>query len=187
MASLFVFFIVLTALTLLNMLIGILTEVLAATSAMQKEQADIDLVLTELATHPIFADGIVTREELYQILDEEELREIFVRLGVDVGHLSQVGEVLFESPVTGEQLDSVTVASLLEFFLHLRDKNTARVVDIADLHKTMARQHAKADKGRQDIKSSLDALDSKIERMSRLLGNQVQTDPVPKSPPRADE
>lgn len=169
MAVTFVLFIILTAMTLFNMLIGILTEVLIATSESQKEDNDIDIMKKELATRPEFADEAITREELHEILLDDSIWNIFDRLGIDASHLNSVCDVLFEDSSTGSYVDSVTVPRLFEFFLQLRETKTARIIDILDLHKVLAEKHASAEANQKAMNNFILQIAHKLDYLSRQL------------------
>merc|ERR1719443_1215375 len=83
----FTIFMLLSALTLMNMLIGVLCEVVSAVGAAEKEEAAINLVkrsvLVLLKRLDADGSGEISREELRQVLVDPEACEVLGELEVD--------------------------------------------------------------------------------------------------------
>merc|ERR1712048_222312 len=89
----FLVFILLSALTVMNMLIGILCNVVTAVAASEKEEADIaELKKTILLELKKFddGDGMIVAEELAQLMAAEESVQVLESLGIDVSYLQQM-------------------------------------------------------------------------------------------------
>lgn len=106
---LFMFFMVMSALTLLNMLIGVLCEVINKAAREESDQGTImDFKANLQAAFKLIdtsEDGMVTRAEWSSMSSNADVRKAFIDLGFDELHLDerliQMQETLFGSMVGG--------------------------------------------------------------------------------------
>eukprot|EP00929_Paragymnodinium_shiwhaense_P060880 TRINITY_DN30394_c0_g1_i1.p1 TRINITY_DN30394_c0_g1~~TRINITY_DN30394_c0_g1_i1.p1 ORF type:complete len:674 (+),score=146.58 TRINITY_DN30394_c0_g1_i1:72-2093(+) len=129
-------FICLISLTLLNMLIGVLCEVVTVVSAMEKEELVGNFLFEELnsllPSGSVDSETVVTKEDFCVLLWTPNAVRLLTEIGIDVVALASVVDVLFPPGKTYEYSD---VVSLL---LDLRGSNTATVKDVVDLRKFTA-------------------------------------------------
>jgi hypothetical protein len=151
----FWFFILLSSFTVLNMLIGVLCEVVTETSNHEAENAMVELVREEITA--VFeqidtsGDGTVSKDEFNLMKDKVEVREALEKVGVEPKHFFALSDVLFEPSevVTGadavdnvpggnnvkqtEEGNSVELEfdDFLEMVISQRPEKTASVMDAA--------------------------------------------------------
>mmetsp|Transcript_14044 Transcript_14044/g.31804 ORF Transcript_14044/g.31804 Transcript_14044/m.31804 type:complete len:808 (-) Transcript_14044:48-2471(-) len=139
----FFVFVLLAALTVMNMLIGILCEVVSAVAATEKEEMLVAYVNDKL--HNIVklldqnGDMKISKSEFMQILENPEACRCLDEIGVDVFGLIDSVDAIFSNTKDwhnqddeGEQLD---FSKFMEVVLQLRGSNTATVKDVVDLKK----------------------------------------------------
>merc|ERR1711920_752122 len=84
----------------MNMLIGILCEVVSAVAAAEKESAAITMMKSTLLVMLKELDddgsGSISREELLQVMENPCALEILANLQVDVKYLMELQEMLYE-------------------------------------------------------------------------------------------
>merc|ERR1719428_321535 len=87
MVALFLIFILLSSMTVMNMLIGVLCEVISAVGEAEKENAAIELmkksVLIMLKRLDADGSGEISKDELDMVLVDPEAQEVLQELQVD--------------------------------------------------------------------------------------------------------
>merc|ERR1712048_974648 len=100
----FIFFILLSALTVMNMLIGIMCEVVSAVSANEKEEAAIKLmkksILAELKKYDNDGNFFISADELFELMDDECSSAVLTSLGIDVHYLEELQSFAYRDPGT---------------------------------------------------------------------------------------
>eukprot|EP00812_Abedinium_dasypus_P006448 NODE_1815_length_1057_cov_334.226547.p1 GENE.NODE_1815_length_1057_cov_334.226547~~NODE_1815_length_1057_cov_334.226547.p1 ORF type:complete len:305 (-),score=70.62 NODE_1815_length_1057_cov_334.226547:125-1039(-) len=149
----FIIFILLSAMTVMNMLIGVLCEVVSAVSAGEKDEAAIrdlkEKVLVELKKFDDDRNGMISREELEQVLQDEEALCVLRGLQVDVEYLEAVSDMLFTTADS-----EVPIRALMDLFLTSRGdlgvtfKHLSDVMRLVlwNLHGSVRELHARFDK-----------------------------------------
>jgi len=132
---LLLFFILLSSLTVMNMLVGVLVEVVSVVSSVEKEQMTVQFVKTMIqsmlensgldADH----DKHISRPEFESLLLKPEAARIIQEVGVDVVGLVDFADFIFKDGV------ELSFPEFMEIVLQLRGCNTATVRDIVDLRK----------------------------------------------------
>merc|ERR1719217_1878795 len=93
-------FVLLSSLTILNMLIGVLCEVVSAVAEAEKEKAVVTYVKSQLIDVLTDLDsdgtGTISKEEFAVLLEVPSAVEALEQLGVDVPTLFQLAEVIFD-------------------------------------------------------------------------------------------
>jgi voltage-gated sodium channel len=150
----FWFFILLSSFTVLNMLIGVLCEVVTETSNHEAENSMVELVREEITA--VFeqidtsGDGTVSKEEFNMMKDKEEVKLALEKVGVEPKHFFALSDVLFEpselppsqsSDDTGQRTKKVAEGEeesvelefddFLEMVISQRPEKTASVMDAA--------------------------------------------------------
>lgn len=143
-AGVFLVFVLLAALTVMNMLIGVLCEVVSVVAAIEKEEMLVTYVNEKLqkVMAILDADGDLTisKSEFLKILENIDAARCLQDVGVDVIGLVDFADFIFaDDSVTNVQLDDddnqISFAKFTEVVLQLRGTNTATVKDIVDLRK----------------------------------------------------
>jgi len=146
----FYVFVLLSALTLMNMLVGVLVEVVSAVAATEREGLTVSFVKAKLLeiiersgcdeNH----DGEISKEEFKRLLDYPQACQAFMDIGVDVFCLIDNIDYIFSDDPDSFAEDREKLLSFEEFMelvLELRGSNTATVKDIIELRKFLAQSH----------------------------------------------
>lgn len=151
-ASLFGIFIFLSAFTVLNMLIGILCEVVSSVTAEEKENSEIrylQLNLLEiLKCYDKDMSESIGEEEFRQFVQNPEVDDCLKRFGTDIKGLKSLRTVLFEN---GDKLE---FNEILETVKRLRGANTAKVTDIIELREFVRQRTQKMNARGEDSAGS---------------------------------
>lgn len=123
-----IIFVLLSALTVMNMLIGVLCEVVSAVAAAEKEDSAIRMVKDKLLTllRELDEDGSgeISREEIQQVLDNDEAMGVLENLQVDVGHLMEQLDMFFEEG------GDLTIQQIMDLILMLRGDRPPTMKDM---------------------------------------------------------
>lgn len=136
-------YMLLASLTVMNMLVGILCEVVTVVSAVEKEEILLKSVKSLLKQLLLDAktdedgDGSISRREFDQMLTSPTCVRTLSEVGVDVFALVDLADFIFGPK------NSLSFASFMDAVLQLRGSNTATVKDIVDLQKLIV-NHFKA-------------------------------------------
>ncbi|CAE7761893.1 CACNA1B [Symbiodinium pilosum] len=141
-ASVMMIFILLGSVTMMNMLVGVLVEVIKTVSEIEREQLEVSFVkkiFSDMITKMnLDADGDnrISKDEFDTLLSKPEAAKALLNIGVDVVGLVDYREVLF-----GKEGDmELSFAEFMEAILELRGTNSAKVKDIVDLRKFVAQE-----------------------------------------------
>lgn len=141
-AILIVVYLLLAAITVLNMLVGILCDVVSEVSAYEKEEALLLFVREELQglleSIGITADGgdgepatCISRATFEDLLTKPNAIKVIHQVGVDVIGLVDQTDFIFEND------QELSFAEFFDLILKLRGSNTATVKDMVDLRKLL--------------------------------------------------
>lgn len=133
MALVFLVFIFLTAFTVLNMLIGVLCQVITEVSQAEHEDALVDYLkehlLDILDCYDTDRDKTIGRKEFDLLLLNLEMREALAKFDTDIEDLAELAKILFSKSQRGR----LSFKEILNLVLRLKSGNTAQVTDIVDL------------------------------------------------------
>eukprot|EP00927_Polykrikos_kofoidii_P025278 TRINITY_DN2274_c0_g1_i4.p1 TRINITY_DN2274_c0_g1~~TRINITY_DN2274_c0_g1_i4.p1 ORF type:complete len:641 (+),score=113.38 TRINITY_DN2274_c0_g1_i4:202-2124(+) len=154
--ALFFVFVLLAALTVMNMLIGVLCEVVSAVAATEKEGLLVSFVSSNLQAvlQRIDTDGncSISRKEFHLLIEDKIACEALMEVDVDPLCVIDYLDYIFDSGDDGDGEDDgggeLSFAKFMEVVLQLRGTNTATVKDILDL--------------RQFVQTSIDTLSDRI-------------------------
>eukprot|EP00929_Paragymnodinium_shiwhaense_P120861 TRINITY_DN92933_c0_g1_i1.p1 TRINITY_DN92933_c0_g1~~TRINITY_DN92933_c0_g1_i1.p1 ORF type:complete len:699 (+),score=123.68 TRINITY_DN92933_c0_g1_i1:99-2195(+) len=137
-AGLLVIYLLIGALTIMNMLVGILVDVVSVVSAVEKEQLSVYYVRQQLEdlckAHDIAVDdpddpAPITRDDFVLLLEDSRTAAIIQDTGADAGNVIDFITFLYK---TKEQ---IPFATFVEVVLNLRPTNQSTVKDVADVRK----------------------------------------------------
>eukprot|EP00927_Polykrikos_kofoidii_P085539 TRINITY_DN9335_c0_g1_i2.p1 TRINITY_DN9335_c0_g1~~TRINITY_DN9335_c0_g1_i2.p1 ORF type:complete len:739 (+),score=99.42 TRINITY_DN9335_c0_g1_i2:81-2219(+) len=156
MRILIMIYILLAGLTVMNMLVGVLCEVVSVVSAVEKEALLVGFVKDQLQ-QMLISTGIdadnndnITKLEFDQLMEKPEAARALQEVGVDVVGLVELTDFIFQD---GRAL---TFCDFMDIILQLRGSNTATVKDIVDLRKLVLQEFSKlSDQHRNSGRSSL--------------------------------
>jgi len=159
-ALIFAVFLMLASLTLMNMLIGVLCEVVSAVASTEKEQLEVAFVKMKLqqlllTIFPEKSDQVQSGDEIFITKDEYQTMiakpaaaRLLQEVGVDVLGLFDLTDILFdkkrriieeenEEDQASETEDHLSFGDLMEKVLELRGSNNATVKDIMNLRRVV--------------------------------------------------
>eukprot|EP00439_Symbiodinium_sp_Y106_P045164 s3792_g5.t1 len=136
-------FVTLSAVTIMNMLIGILCEVITAVADAEREALQVSYS-SEVIQECISAsdnnnDGCIDLNEFHGMLQLPQVRKVLHEVDVDVQTLVNFADVLFEDD-NGITQQKLPFGDFMQKLLQLRGKNTATVKDLVDLRKWISRE-----------------------------------------------
>lgn len=129
-------FILLASLTVMNMLVGVLVEVVSVVSSVEKEELKVNFVKSRLRWMLINTgldadhDMKISRKELDMLLMDPVAARIIKDVGVDPVGLVDFGDYIFQ-----DSKDGLTFPQFIEVILQFRGTNNATVKDVVDLRK----------------------------------------------------
>jgi len=160
------------SLTVMNMLIGVLCEVISAVAVEEKESMmcdkvheKFDEIVKELDKN---GDGSLSWEEFLAMLEIPEALDALESVDVDIETMVDLAEDLFMED--GEPV-SVTFAEFMEMVLDLRGGQEATVKDIMGLRKRFNKKFMRVKDKMDGIDSTIDSVDSKLDL---LLANDFE-------------
>ncbi|CAJ1408212.1 unnamed protein product [Effrenium voratum] len=159
-------FIILSAVTIMNMLIGILCEVITAVADAEKNALQVSWTTEVLQTcleagADTDNDGCIDRDEFRDMIANQKVRDVLKEVDVDVQTVGNFIDVLFEDDQGGLPLNKLPFTEFMSRLLKLRGSNHATVKDLVDLRKWMSRelnQRPGLSEGFQTTKSSGEVL-----------------------------
>jgi len=143
--ALFLLVIALSALLLLNMLIGVMCEVVSGVSQSEREviaeafvREKVQLIVRRRHGK---SEVPVSRKELIDMLHDREATSLLNEAGVDVIGLVDVADFVFNSDdgETGDQ--ELSFEDFLRVVMALRGSNAVTLKDIMDLRRTLHKHH----------------------------------------------
>eukprot|EP00928_Gymnodinium_smaydae_P001587 TRINITY_DN10579_c0_g1_i1.p1 TRINITY_DN10579_c0_g1~~TRINITY_DN10579_c0_g1_i1.p1 ORF type:complete len:683 (+),score=135.84 TRINITY_DN10579_c0_g1_i1:60-2108(+) len=170
----FFVFVLIGSLTVMNMLVGVLCEVVSAVASTEQEEMLVTYVHERLSRVMAILDsdggGTINKDEFVQILDNIEAVRCLSDVGVDVFALIDLADYIFEGDDSeGIELD---FSRFMEVVLQLRGTNQATVKDIVDLRKfvrmTMLENY-------KQTASIIEKLDSQALMMTEALGRRIDS------------
>jgi len=139
MLMIFVVYMLLTGFTVLNMLVGILAEVVQATGDHEEAKADLD-VLTEslgsiISKLDVDGDRTITKSEFDQMRSHPELQDALKALNVSSEDFAKYGDLIFSTnegaPAKGGKGQSISYGELANIIYKLRPGVGVSAIDIA--------------------------------------------------------
>eukprot|EP00930_Biecheleria_cincta_P063271 TRINITY_DN4878_c0_g2_i1.p1 TRINITY_DN4878_c0_g2~~TRINITY_DN4878_c0_g2_i1.p1 ORF type:complete len:573 (-),score=128.95 TRINITY_DN4878_c0_g2_i1:207-1925(-) len=118
MVVVFLTFILISAMTIMNMLIGVLCEVVSAVKHAEEQQAALEIVkgtvLVLLKKLDMDESGDIDKIEMQAVLERDEALDCLEQLGVDVPHLLDMLDMMYEDQ------GALSMVQLMELMLALR-------------------------------------------------------------------
>jgi len=152
---LFLVFIFMSGFTLLNMLIGILCDVVSQVSQTEREENEVQFLKTNLLgileVYDKNDDQHINREEFGLLMRNPELHEVLKRFGTSPQGLLQLRDVLYSEAASKDRL---SFKEFLQAVLRLRGRNHAHVTDVVEL--------------REYTRQRLDHLEDTFQEMRQL-------------------
>eukprot|EP00419_Tripos_fusus_P011916 CAMPEP_0172666464 /NCGR_PEP_ID=MMETSP1074-20121228/7807_1 /TAXON_ID=2916 /ORGANISM="Ceratium fusus, Strain PA161109" /LENGTH=666 /DNA_ID=CAMNT_0013482839 /DNA_START=47 /DNA_END=2047 /DNA_ORIENTATION=+ len=157
----FYVYLLLAALTVMNMLLGVICEVVSAVAVAERETLKLSFVKEKMQELMFDSgadednDGYISKAEFQKMLGNGKATNLLRDVGVDVVGLLDFADAIFdltpEEIDAGEEEKQLTFADFMNVILDMRGSNTATFKDIVELRKN---------------------LDSRFKRLEKLLAGQ---------------
>lgn len=173
----FLTFILLSSFTVLNMLIGILCDVVAETEELEIERRKVDIVRQVLTGQfeKIDKDGsgkISNREFDQMREDPDVLNTIEGQLGIDRSQLKQLQTLLFSDSKSKKK--ELTFDDFLKHLIRLRPDEHASPMDIQQFRKVLREQETSVLRNLTDLRDRMEALRNGLTKAG---GGRIQLEP----------
>merc|ERR1719424_2050965 len=144
MLALFIIFILISSFTILNMLIGILCEVVSATAESEKAKAAETSVKDAITSlfDKLDADGSgnITEEEFMHMKDDEVVLSALEEMDIYESHFERYCEILFQTQEdAGKQNPVINFDTLITMILRLSPGNHVNALDFSLLQASIDR------------------------------------------------
>lgn len=136
-------FVFLSSIVMMNMLIGLLVEVVSVVATTERESLVLHFVRSKLkemmmdGSWDSDGDEMISKAEFQKLLENKKARAALTEVGVDVVGLVDLADFIFLEEVPGESAreKNLTFADFMDVVLQFRGTNSATVRDIVDLRK----------------------------------------------------
>jgi hypothetical protein len=168
-------FISLAALTVMNMLIGVLCEIIAAVAEKERAAMQIETLSARMREIMTLLDrnknGMICYSEFADIIQNPEALAVLTEVGVDPLCVVDFAELFFFED--GVPVAELTFEGLMEMVLDLRSSNMATVKDMLNLwmkfkgttHKVISSSRQALDSVRMRSAAKIDKIDAAHARM----------------------
>mmetsp|Transcript_65088 Transcript_65088/g.115685 ORF Transcript_65088/g.115685 Transcript_65088/m.115685 type:complete len:333 (+) Transcript_65088:3-1001(+) len=176
--------IVLSALLLLNMLIGVLCEVVTNVSETERgiiEDADVREKVEEML-RLIDSDGssTISKKELAEMVQNQKAIKILRSAGVDIAGLLDVADLVFQSDNSGRSFEKeLDIDEFLAVIKSLRGSNTATVKDIMQLRRFMNKKTTLSVNHLERVEERLRHQDAKLRDLVHSVKGEESTQSSP--------
>eukprot|EP00747_Dinoflagellata_sp_TGD_P073602 gnl/TRDRNA2_/TRDRNA2_157973_c6_seq1.p1 gnl/TRDRNA2_/TRDRNA2_157973_c6~~gnl/TRDRNA2_/TRDRNA2_157973_c6_seq1.p1 ORF type:complete len:165 (+),score=42.82 gnl/TRDRNA2_/TRDRNA2_157973_c6_seq1:2-496(+) len=154
----------------MNMLIGVLCEVISAVAAEEREAMLTSTVIEKMGNilNTLDSDdsGKISLKEFQEILNIPEALAALEQVGVDPVGIVDFAEVFFFQD--GKQVD-IEFGRFMEMVLDLRGSNVATVKDLMTNTKKVSGKFLSQQLQINELKETTKRIDRKSERIERLL------------------
>eukprot|EP00435_Cladocopium_sp_Y103_P037213 s325_g9.t2 len=132
-----IFYLLITGLTVMNMLIGVLVEVVSVTAQVDKEETAMKAVkdkIEELIPAEVRNATGITREHFMNVIMDQGLVQTLATIDVDVMTVVEYPEIMYHSR------NSLSVPELVDAILQFRRTTSVSMMDIAQLRRFMVNE-----------------------------------------------
>jgi len=163
MMGAFFVFVLVSSFTMLNMLIGILCEVVTATSDGERAR-NTEMHIRE-AIGELFkqmdedGNGNISRAEFMQMKDDVAVREALADLQVEAKHFDMYADLMFQTPEEGQAMPLMTMENTVNMIMRLRPGSKVSALDFASFQQAVFKNHA-------FIKSQIGRIDKMMTKMN---------------------
>jgi hypothetical protein len=173
-AILILIVVIATALTLMNMLLGVLCEVMTNVSQAEKEKMannfaseQITMALAELDKDH---DGCISKEEFEHIITNAKAAQALVSIGVDLEALIEFADFFFQSDKHGETFDHTwPFEKFMERIMEVRGENPPTVKDLVKLQKFIHAENTDRNLMLKSLQANQATLAANQAKMARFL------------------
>eukprot|EP00927_Polykrikos_kofoidii_P087148 TRINITY_DN9967_c1_g4_i1.p1 TRINITY_DN9967_c1_g4~~TRINITY_DN9967_c1_g4_i1.p1 ORF type:complete len:1068 (-),score=182.95 TRINITY_DN9967_c1_g4_i1:49-2856(-) len=186
--TLFFVFILVAAVLLMNMLIGVLCEVVSAVACIEKEEMLVSYVHEKMTEVMALIDedggGTISRDEFIQILDNADAMFALTDVGVDVIGLVDFADFIFGDGDGKDDAPEIelTLPEFMGVVLQLRGSNSATVKDIVDLRKFVSTSLDQSCNLVSQMSGRHDEMEAVMKENLQLLDHIKELQHTPASP-----
>jgi voltage-gated sodium channel len=164
-------FIGLSALTLMNMLVGVLCEVVANVAEKEKQEILTEMVIQKMqkVAESLDEDGnlCISYEEFSLIVSNKEALNALEEVGVNPVGVVEFAELFF---FDDQEAIELAFRDFMDMILDLREENTAKVKDTLEIWR-----HIKTSTNKElvELKKDMKRVDDAVESASSRIQNQI--------------
>jgi hypothetical protein len=168
MTMVFCFFVVLANLTLLNMLIGVLCEVINGVGAYEKDKSTVEFAKSKLllsySQADLNEDNRLQFEEFRLLMTVEEVRKVLEGLDIDPYVIDDMTTLIFheDSKYVRKNAGALDFPHFLQMMLEFRSSQMARVTDLVEIRRAMGEEN-------DAIRKRIDALKQGLAELLRIV------------------
>lgn len=171
METVFILYILLNSFMMLNMLVGILVEVVGSTKEAESEriarESARDSIMTIFKSMDSDGSGKITQDEFKSMKKDEEIMGAFEELGIKVKQFDMYGHLLFGTKDKDGGTPEMSFKALLDAICRLRPGNAVNLLDWSSF--------------KTAVMKSEDKLEERLTRIEKLLASQGSVNSVPES------
>lgn len=127
----FMAFVLLSSMTVMNMLVGVLCEVVSAVAHSEKEAAAVAMIkgslLLMLKRIDTDGSGEISYDEMQTVMHDPHANEVLQSMQVDITYLMEIIEMIFEEPDK-----NLSIPEVMEMLLDCRGDRPATLKDLID-------------------------------------------------------
>eukprot|EP00930_Biecheleria_cincta_P037727 TRINITY_DN25922_c0_g1_i1.p1 TRINITY_DN25922_c0_g1~~TRINITY_DN25922_c0_g1_i1.p1 ORF type:complete len:550 (-),score=94.10 TRINITY_DN25922_c0_g1_i1:185-1834(-) len=167
MIGVFVAYILLTNITVMNMLIGVLCEVVSAVKTAEDEKVAIDFMKQHLRGMLVALDlnrnEHISKDELLRVVEIPLAVKVLEELEVKPEDLIELTESLYEDDLANGRVQDVTREELMEVILKVRGNRSVMMQDIVEVHCDIRRLVARRC---ESLQAATEKLSDKVARLA---------------------
>jgi len=171
----FIVFVLMSSFTMLNMLIGILCEVVCATGEGERNkntEAHVREAITTLFNKmDKDQNGLITREEFMSMKEDKNVMKALVELEVKAKHFEMYADLMFKPEDGGSEAPSFDFNKVLNMIMRLRPGTKVSALDFASFQMTVYKNH-------DSLKKNI----ANVEQLASALSGQDLTAPTMSKP-----
>jgi hypothetical protein len=172
MFAAFLAFVVLSSFTALNMLLGIVCEVIVEVKEMEEEKRLLEDVREKIVDTFEALDedgsGMISKKEFIKLTENEDVMEALALMEVKPDHLLSLSDSLFDKDNDEAGEVELEFADFLRVLVHLRPGQDASVMDVAETRKTMRRAIKKTEAKLDEVRQTIMTMPAPTEHLSAL-------------------
>lgn len=172
METVFILYILLNSFMMLNMLVGILVEVVGSTKEAESEriarESARESIMTIFKSMDTDRSGTITQDEFKGMKKDEDIMNAFEELGIKAKHFEMYGQLLFATPGKNGGAPEMSFKGLLDAICRLRPGTAVNLLDWSSF--------------KTAVMKSEDKLEDKLTRIQKLLASQGPAAFVPEPP-----
>jgi uncharacterized coiled-coil protein SlyX len=177
----FLIYVLMSSFTILNMLIGVLCEVVSAVAAEEGEKAMVLDTQGKLRQVYLMGDedgsGTISHDEFEKMSDHRSVLDALGTIGVEPKHFSALASVLFEDESNPGKTRSLSFEDFVRQIVMLRPEKAASVMDVADLRFCLRSDVKFCKESHDEVLDEINEAQSELETyMDKLIEQLLELD-----------